>query len=172
MVRKRLLAVVVLCALAGAFCVAQEPAAAPAGMDQVQKAAVIKEFGRSAELDGVTLNFILLNNKTIEALFSGAGKYAMRARANTYTTILVQGVPTKDISLNTFFTIEQNGRSFQGNAVNIKNMQNGKVEKGSSIEGLIQLSQKIDVSVPFTVKGEKVSAQFKLSPEALKLLQN
>ena len=45
--------------------------------------------------------------------------------------------------------------------------------KGTRISGLVQLSQKIDVTQPFKIKGAKNAfAEFKLSKGAIKLQEN
>jgi hypothetical protein len=158
----------ILGALAGASAMAQN-----ADPSEAQKTAIISEFTRSAKMDGVTLSFVLLNNKTVEALFSGEGKYAMRARANMATMFYVQGVPEKNIKLNPQFEVEQDGQTYKGETINMKNLQSGDVAKGTRIEGLIQLSRKIDLNQPFKVRCiHNPSADFRLSPETLKLLEN
>ncbi len=124
-------------------------------------------------MDGIVLNYVLLNNKTIDILFPGDAKYAMRARANAATMFFIQGVPNKNLpQFEPKFEIEQNGKSFQGENVNIRNLQAGALEKGAKIEGLIQLSQKIDVTQPFKIKCPTGIIEFKLSKEAIRLLEN
>jgi hypothetical protein len=152
---------------------AQDVKQAAPEMSVAQKRAAIKEFSRSAVVDGITLSFVLLNNKTVEALFSGDGRQAMRARANMTTTIYVQGSPSKDMHFTPQFVVEQDGKKFAGEPVAIKNFQAGNVLKGTQIEGLIQLSEKIDVTQPFMIRGfHEGSAEFKLSPSAINLLAN
>jgi hypothetical protein len=173
LVTKRSLVVVVLCVLFSTIVIAQDANQAAPEMSLAQKQTLIKEFARSATIDGLVLNYVLLNNKTIDILFPGDSKYAMRARANTATMFLVQGTPTRNLAqFDPKFVIEQNGQSFAGQSVNIKNLQSGSVEKGTNIEGLIQLSQKIDVTQPFKIKSHTGVTEFKLSPKAIKLLEN
>jgi hypothetical protein len=173
LVTKRSLVAVVLCILFSTLVLAQDAKQAAPEMTQAQKHALLKEFARSEIMDGVTLNYVLLNNKTVDILFSGDSKYAMRARANTSTVFFVQGIPSKNLlQFNPTFEVEQNGKSFTGESVNIKNLQVGVVEKGAKIEGLIQLAQKIDVTQPFKIKNPNGSIEFKLSKEAIKLLHN
>jgi hypothetical protein len=173
LVTKRILVIGILCALFSAMVIAQDANQPAPALDSAQKAVIIKEFTRAGNLNGVMLSFVLLNNKTVEALFSGEGKYSIRARANMATMFYVQGVPEKDITLDPKFAVEQDGKSFAGEAISMKNLKAGAVAKGARIEGLIQLSQKIDVSQPFIIKdGQSKLAEFKLSPEAKKLLEN
>jgi hypothetical protein len=133
----------------------------------------LKEFSRSAKIYGVQYSFVLLNDKTVDALFSGSGKYAMRARANASTVFFVQGLTKDSAVLDPQFMVEQNGKTYEGIPINLKNFQPGSVVKGTRIEGLIQLSQKIDVTQPFKIRiGNDVCAEFELSPDAMRLLEN
>lgn len=164
MFTKRLLMAFVICALSCTFAAAQDSADT---MD------VVKEFTLSAELDGMILNFVVLNDKTVDALFSGSGKYAIRARARASTMFFVQGVPEKDIDFNPDFEVRQDGKTIEGKPVNIKNLEAGPVAKGTRIEGLLQLSEKINLEKPFQiVDSQNAAAEFQLSPEAIKLMQN
>jgi hypothetical protein len=170
---KKSLLVFVLCVLLSTVVIAQDTNQAAPEMSQAQKSTLIKEFARSATTDGVVFNYVLINNKTIDILFSGDAKYAMRARANAATMFFIQGIPSKNLTqFNPKFVIEQNGKSFEGENVNIKNLQAGAVEKGTKIEGLIQLAQKIDVTQPFKIKSPAGVIEFKLSKDAIKLLEN
>lgn len=170
---KRFLPSLAVCVFVGAMVMAQDANQAVPEMSAAQKRVAIKEFSRSAVMDGITLSFVLLNNKTVEALFSGDGRQAMRARANMTTTFYVQGSPSKDIHFNPQFVVEQDGKKFAAESIVIKNFHSGNVLKGTQIEGLIQLSEKINVTQPFMIRGfHEGSAEFKLSPTAINLLAN
>jgi hypothetical protein len=173
LVTKRSLLVVVLFVLFSTGVMAQDAPQAAPEMTAAEKSTLIKEFARSANMDGVVLNYVLLNNKTIDILFPGNGKYAMRARAKAATMFFVQGIPSKNLTqFNPKFVVEQDGKSFEGENVNINNLQVGTVEKGAKIEGLIQLGQKIDVTQSFKIKSPTSETEFKLSKDAIKLLEN
>ena len=131
----------------------------------------LKQFTRSGKFDGITLYFVLMNNKTVEALFQPPTMYAMRARANMATMLYVQGTPDKDGSLNTDFTLEQDGQSQEGTAHNIKNFKAGSVVKGERIDGILQFEKKIDPGHAFVVKNSEGAVEFQLTPEALKMLE-
>jgi hypothetical protein len=170
---KKNLIIVALFTLLGTALMAQHENQAAPELSAAQKTALLKEFTRSVKMDGIILNFVLLNNKTIDVLFTGEGKYAMRARANAATTFFVQGVPQKDITFDPRFVVEQDGKTFTGEAINLSNLQAGGVAKGARIAGLIQLGQKIDIDKPFKIKGaQNSSAEFKLSKKAIELLQD
>jgi hypothetical protein len=171
---KKISVVAALCILACFNALAQEPASTDAAAQSTALTAdTMKEFTRTAKMDGLSLSIILLNNKTVDFLFSGDSKYSIRARANMATMFFVQGIAEKDMTLDLKFEVEQDGKKYPGEAVNLKNLQTGKVAKGTRISGLVQLSQKIDVTQPFKIQGARnSSAEFKLSKDAIKLLEN
>ena len=165
MVIKKILIGVAICALSLSLAVAE---------DSGEKTKLVKEFTITADLDGLILNFVALNNKTVEALFSGSGKYAIRARANASTLFFVQGVPDKDIDFNPNFRFEQNESVIDTKTSSLKNFKEGPISKGTRIEGLVQLSQKIDLAQPFKIVDPRndASAEFQYSQETLDLLKN
>jgi hypothetical protein len=165
---RNLVFMAVVCALIGSFTLAQDTNPGPATDTQ----ALLKEFTRSMKSDGYTLSFVLLNDKTVEALFQAPGKYAMRARANQSTTFYVQGMPDKEIAVETKFSVEQGGQSIPASSLNIKNFDGTKVAKGTRVDGIIQVERKLDLARPFKITGPHGSVEFKLSEEALKVIQN
>ncbi|NWG13169.1 MAG: hypothetical protein HXY20_06505 [Acidobacteria bacterium] len=154
-------AAILVCVLAGSFVMAQEP----------DTKTLFKEFGRSVKSDDITLSFVLLNNRTVDVLFQAPGKYAVRARANQSTTFYVQGMPEKDMVVDTKFFVEQDGHTYEASSLNIKNFDGNTVTKGTRVDGMIQLGTKLDLTHPFTVRGSHGSVEFVLSPEALKLAE-
>jgi hypothetical protein len=165
---RKLAVLAVVCALIGSFALAQDSNPGPA----IDTQTLLKEFTRSAKLDGYTLSFVLLNDKTVDALFQPPGKYAMRARANQSTTFYVQGMPDRDIAVDTKFSAEQDGQTIAASSLNIKNFDGTKVAKGTRIDGILQLEQKLNLAHPFKIVGSHGSLEFKLSEEALKIIQN
>ena len=159
---KKLFTLVMVCALAGCFAFAQES----------NPQALLKEFTRSVKLDGYTISFVLLNEKTVDVLFQAPGKYAIRARANQATTFYVQGVPEKDMAIDTKFSAEQDGQTIAGSAMNIKHFDGSTVTKGTRFDGLLQLDKKLDLNHPFKIKATSGSVEFKLSEDAHKLMAN
>ena len=162
----KVLMVVLVClslaALAGAQ--AQSPAPNP-------NTDLLKEFTRSVHLDGVTLSFVLLNDRTVDALFEAPGKYAMRARARMATTFFVQGTPEKDIQLDTKLVIEQDGQTVTGTAHNIKNFTDGAITKGTRIDGILEMQKRLNLTRAFKIRGTHYNLDFKLTPEAVKLAE-
>lgn len=129
-------------------------------------AAILKEFTRSGKIEGITLSFTHLNNKTIEVLFSGPSKYAIRAKANQATAFYVQGEPEKNLTLDSTFVIEQDGQTFGCSAVDIQNFAGGSVSKGKMVKGILQLDKKLDFTHPFKVKNAATSFDLNMSEAA------
>ncbi len=167
---KRFAAIVVVSTVIASFSFAQEsnPSQAPSTNNQ----ALLKEFTRAIKTDGYVLNFVLLNDKTVDVLFQAPGKYAMRARANQATTFYVQAMPDKDIAIETKFVAEQDGETISGSSLNIKNFDGTKVAKGTRVDGILQLDKKLNLAHPFKIVGAHGSVEFKLTEEAMKLMQN
>jgi len=162
LIMRNILMIVLVCLLLAPLAGAQEPS---------PNAALFKEFSRSVHIDGLTLSFVLLNDRTVDVLFEAPGKYAMRARARMATTFFVQGTPEKDIQLDSRFVVEQDGQTVAGTSHNIKNFADGAVAKGTRIDGILEMEKKLDLSHAFKIKGSQATLEFKLSPEALKLTE-
>ncbi len=163
---RRVLVVAFLLALAAAFSLAQEQ-----GQGQDAQA-VLKAFTRAGAAEGITFSFSLVNNRTVDTLFSGQGKYAIRARANQSTLLFLTGQMSSDGSVDRNFTVEQDGATIAATPINIQNFDGKPVIKGTRFDGLLQLEKKLDLAHPFTVRGLTTSVEFKLTEEALKLLAN
>ena len=156
------------CIILAVFAMAQEQTPAEGSKPDPS---ILKEFTRTGSVNGVMMSFVLVNDKTVEVLFSGPSKYSLRARARMGTLIYVQGTPEKDVNqLDMKYTMEQDGATVEGTALNIKNFEGGAVTKGNRIDGLLQFDKKIDPSHAFKIKNAKTTVEFKLSHDALKLL--
>jgi hypothetical protein len=168
LIRKSLLILAVACVLILPVARAQRDN----GTQGRRSAQIIKEFERSGRINGIRIRFVLLNNDTVDSLFQGAGKYSIRARANMTTVFYVGCRPEKDTIIDVNFCIVQAGKEFIGEAIDIQNFRSGAVARGTKIDGLFQLNEKIDVKRPFVIKGlNGFSLEFELSPEALRLMQ-
>ena len=119
----------------------------------------------------VPLGLVYLNDRTVTALFQPPTLYSMRARAHTNTMLYIQGMPERDVQIDTTnFVIEQNGTTLTSVPTNIKHFEKGKaaVAKGERIDGLLTFDKLVNVSQPFTVKHGKDSVQIKFSSDQLK----
>jgi hypothetical protein len=156
------------CVLAVSAVAAQQEEKQP--QQQESSAAMLMQFTRSANVDGIMMNFVYLNDRTVDALFQPPGKYALRAQARISTLLYVQGTPDRESKLDTTFYLEQDGETTEGLTRNIKNFESGAVTKGERINGVLQFDRKVDLTRQFTIKNSKTSLKFKLSQEALKLM--
>lgn len=157
------MAITLLCALSLAWAPAE---------DSTDTKELIKQATFSLETDGAVFNFVLLTNKTVDALFSGPSKYAIRANANKTTVFYVHGITKKKMDFEPTFEINQDVRSIKAKPVNIKNFKAGPIEEGTKFEGLLQLVQKLNLYQPFTVRDEKNKWDFQYSWEAIELMES
>lgn len=167
-VMRNIMRFIPVCVMLTVFAMAQEQTPAEGSKPDPS---ILKEFTRTGTVSGITMNFVLVNDKTVEVLFSGPSKYSLRARARMNTLFYVQGTPEKDVDqLSMKYTMEQDGATVDGTTMNIKNFEGGAVAKGNRIDGLLQFDKKLDPSHPFKIKNAKTSVEFKLSQDALKLM--
>ena len=167
----RVLKLALACVLLAGVSAAQEQTPPPQGSDAKPDPSIIKEFTRSAKLNGMIMSFVLVTDKTADVLFQAPGKYAIKARARMGTLFYVQATPENDVKqLDMKYTMEQDGQSVGGTALNIKNFEGGAVTKGNRIDGLLQFDKKIDPSRPFRIINDNSGVEFQLSPEALKTM--
>jgi hypothetical protein len=163
---KRAVVTIIVSVLFVGLAVAQQPQTAQQRADND----ALKEFTRSLKMDGLILNFVHLNNRTVELLFEGPTMYSMRARANQSTLVYVQGTPEKEIELDTNYVMEFEGDSIAGTSHNIKYFEEGTVPAGERIDGLIIFSTQVDLHEPFKIRGQNGSVTFLLSENALRML--
>ena len=132
--------------------------------------ALINDFSRSGNVNGMMYNFLLLNDKTIDAFLNGPSKNTLKAQANETTVFFISGTPPDTMTVNNQFSIVQDGQTIACESQNIQNFGKGVVTKGQKIQGLLKVSKKLDLSHPFVIKGEHDSLEFKLTDSALKQL--
>ncbi len=165
---KQMIIGVIVCVLAVGVVPAQQE---KQPQQESSSAAMLKQFTRSMNVDGIMMNFVYLNDRTVDALFQPPGKYAVRAQAKMATLLYVQGTPDKNGTLDTTFSLEQDGQTTEGVARDIKGFKSGAVTKGERINGILQFERKLDLTHQFTIRSSKNSLKFKLSEEALKLME-
>lgn len=164
---KQIIISVIVCALAVSAVAAQQE---KQPQQEQSSSAMLKQFTRSMNVDGIMMNFVYLNDRTVDALFQAPGKYAVRAQARMATLLYVQGTPDKDGTLDATFYLEQDGQTTDGVARDINHFRSGVVAKGERINGILQFDRKVDLTHQFTIKSSKNSLKFKLSEEALQLM--
>lgn len=150
------LAVLVVCTLpTGA---AAQSAADPAKMVQV--------FSAPLKLDGGNMQVIILNDRTVEALFpESPAKAALRTKGRMTTVFFVQGKATKDFAFDPEVKVEQKGKTLEGKASSMKNFAAGKVAKGDQIQGMVEMPEKLDLYEPFKVTLGGKTVEFRLNQD-------
>jgi hypothetical protein len=143
-----------------------------ASLAVAQDPRLLKDYTRSDYFGGTKLSFILLTNKTIDALFSGAGKETVKSKLNGGTGFYVLGTAEKNTNLDTKFILVQNEEKVTANIMNIKNFTDGEIPKGEKISGIIQFDKQINYQKLFTVKNSVNMVDFKLTDNAIMKLNN
>ena len=133
---------------------------------QADNAKMLQAFSSQARPDWGNLQVVLLNDRTVEALFGASpAKAAFRTKARMTTVFFVQGTANKEFQLNPEVTVTQKGETLPGKVTPMKNFTAGKIAKGDQIQGLVELTKKLDLYEPFkvTVNGQVVD--FNLSDD-------
>ena len=156
MTKAFVLAVLVVCTLpmgAGA-----QSAADPAKMVQM--------FSAPVKLDGANMQVIILNDRTVEALFpQSPAKAALRTKGRMTTVLFIQGTATKDFEFDPTVKVEQKGKTLDGKASSMKNFTAGKVAKGQQMQGMVEMPEKVDLYAPFKVTLSGKTVEFRLSED-------
>jgi len=172
LITKKILVVAMLCVLSLAIAPAQDTQQAEAAEDSTDTKDLIKQASFSIETDQAIFNFVLVNNKTADALFSGPSKYRIRAIASTTTVFYVHGIAKKNINFKPIFDVMQNSMQINTKLINIKNFEDGSISEGTKIEGLVQLVRKLNLYQPFTIKDAKNSYELEYTWDAIELLES
>lgn len=158
---KTILVLLVVTACALPVVVGAQAAADPARMLQI--------FSNPLRTPGGTLQVILLNDRTVEALFGASpAKAAYRSKARMTTVFFVQGKVGKDFEFTPDVTVVQKGETIAGKSTSMKNFTAGKIAKGEQIQGLVEMPKLLDLYEPFkfTLSGE--SMEFRLNADDLR----
>jgi hypothetical protein len=130
-----------------------------AGAQQGDNAKMVQAFSAQGRADWGNVQVILLNDRTVEALFgTSPAKAAFRTKARMTTVFFIQGTANKEFELNPEVIVTQKGETLTGKVTPMKNFAGGKVAKGEQIQGLVELTKKLDLYEPFkvTVGGQNV----------------
>ena len=86
-----------------------------AGAQQVDNAKMLQMFSAQARPDWGNLQVILLNDRTVEALFgSSPAKAAFRTKARMTSVFFIQGTANKEFELKPEVTVTQKGETLHG----------------------------------------------------------
>jgi hypothetical protein len=130
---------------------------------QADNAKMLEAFSAQARVDWGQLQVILLNDRTVEALFgTSPAKAAFRTKARMTTVFFVQGTTKKEVDFKNDVTVTQKGETLTGKVTPMKNFAGGKVAKGEQMQGLVEMEKKIDLYQPFKVTVGGESVDFKL----------
>src|SRR5687768_543169 len=154
---KKVLVVFVMaaCALPGVF-----------AAQQVDNAKMLQMFSAQARPDWGSLNVILLNDRTVEALFgTSPAKAAFRTKARMTSVFFVQGTANKEFEFKPEITVTQKGETLAGKVTPMKNFAGGKVAKGEQLQGLVELPKKLDLYQSFKVTVGGQSVDFNLNED-------
>ena len=155
---KKVFAVLVLAACVLPIAAGAQSATDPAKMVQV--------FSNSLKIDGATLQIVLLNDRTVEALFpQSQAKAALRTKGRMTTVFFISGNVTKELTFDPAVKVEQKGKTFDGKSSSMKNFVAGKVAKGEQIQGMVELPEKLDLYEPFKLTLNGKSVEFRLNED-------
>ncbi len=155
---RKILAVLLLAAFTLPAQLAAQSATDPAKMVQV--------FSNALKTDGATLQVVLLNDRTVEALFpQSPAKAALRTKGRMTTVFFISGNVTKDMDFDPTVVVEQKGKKLDGKVSSMKNFTAGKVPKGQQIQGMVELPEKLDLYEPFKVTVSGKSVEFRLNED-------
>src|SRR5215212_941011 len=83
---------------------------------------MIQMFSSPIKTEGGEFTVVILNDRTIEALFgTSPAKAALRTRARMATIVYIQGVAGKEFEFKTDVTAVQKGETLEGKPSNMTN---------------------------------------------------
>jgi hypothetical protein len=130
-----------------------------AGAQQADNAKMLQIFSAQSRPDWGSLQVIVLNDRTVEALFGASpAKAAFRTKARMTSVFFIQGTANKAFEFKPDVTVTQRGETLPGKVTPMKNFAGGKVAKGEQIQGLVEISKKLDLYESFkvTIGGQAV----------------
>jgi hypothetical protein len=137
-----------------------------AGAQQADNQKMLQMFSAQARPDWGSLNVILLNDRTVEALFGASpAKAAFRTKARMTSVFFIQGTANKEFEFKPEVTVTQKGETLTGKITPMKNFAGGKVAKGDQLQGLVELPKKIDLYESFKVTVGGQSVDFNLNED-------
>jgi hypothetical protein len=133
---------------------------------QGDNAKMVQIFSSESRTGWGNLRVIVLNDRTVEALFgTSPAKAAFRTKARMTSVFFVQGNVNKDFELKPEVTVVQKGETLTGKVTSMKSFVAGKVPKGETVQGLVEMPKKIDLFEPFKVTVGGDSVEFRLNAD-------
>ena len=129
-------------------------------------AKMLQMFSAQTRTDWGNLQVVVLNDRTVEALFgTSPAKAAFRTKARITSVFFVQGTVNKEFEFKPEITVEQKGEKLQGKITPMKNFAGGKVPKGEMMQGLVELEKKINLYEPFKINVAGQNIDFNLNDD-------
>jgi hypothetical protein len=139
------------------------------GAQMADNAKMLQMFSSQSRTDWGNLQVIVLNDRTVEALFgTSPAKAAFRTKARLTSVFFVQGTANKEFEFKPETSVVQKGEALTGKVTAMKNFAGGKVAKGEMLQGLVELPKKIDLYVPFKVTVGADSVDFRLNADDIR----
>ena len=136
---------------------------------QGDHAKMLQAFSAQGRAEWGNLQVIVLNDRTVDALFgTSPAKAAFRTKARMTTVLFVQGTSKKEFELTPEVSVMQKGETLTGKVTPMKNFAAGKVAKGEQIQGLVELEKKLDLYEPFKVTVSGQSVDFNLRDDDIR----
>ena len=139
------------------------------GAQQADNAKMLQMFSSQTRTDWGNLQVILLNDRTVEALFSSSpAKAAFRTKARMTSVFFVQGTVNKEFEFKPEVTAEQKGTTHVVKVTAMKNFAAGKVAKGETMQGLVEFPTKLDLYSPFKLNVGGQNVDFRLNQDDIR----
>ncbi len=136
------------------------------GAQTGDSAKMVQMFSSQQRTGWGNLQVVVLNDRTVEALFGASpAKAAFRTKARMTRVFFVQGTVNKEFELKPEVSVVQKGETVPGKVTSMKNFAGGKVAKGEMVQGLVEMPKKIDLFVPFKVTVGADSVDFRLNAD-------
>ena len=125
---------------------------------------MVQIFSAPIKTEGGEFTVVILNDRTIEALFgTSPAKAALRVRARMATILYIQGVAGKEFEFKPDVTAVQKGETLEGKPSNMTNFVAGKVAKGAKVQGMVEFPKKLNLYDPFKITMNGQTAEFQLN---------
>jgi hypothetical protein len=130
-------------------------------------AKMLQIFSAPIKTDGGEFQIIILNDRTVEALFAQSpAKAAFKTKARMTAVFWVQGTANKEFAFDPAATITVKGETMEGKPTPVsKNFVPGKIAKGEKVQGMVEFPKKVDLYVPFKFTMNGQSAEFRLNED-------
>jgi hypothetical protein len=130
-------------------------------------AKMLQIFSAPIKTDGGPFQIVILNDRTVDALFGQSpAKAAFRTKSRMTAVFWVQGSASKDFDFKPDATLTQKGETMEAKPTPVsKNFVAGKINKGEKVQGLLEFPKKVELFEPFKITMNGQSAEFRLNED-------